>query len=79
METTITSEEHGHGQWHPEIVNHANGSAGMHKYMRDAQSKRHTKKSLLRPTVTTKEKHTVVDTKSDNDIVSTHMCIFRIC
>lgn len=37
---TITSEKHGCKRWHPEIINYANGSAGIPRYRGDIKKKR---------------------------------------
>lgn len=44
---TITSEKHGHGQWHPEVVNDANGSSEKHNYIGNVQRKKHTNEAGL--------------------------------
>lgn len=47
METIITPEKHGHRQWHPEIVNHANGSAGIHRYTGEAKKRQQIKNKAI--------------------------------
>lgn len=77
METTITSEKCGHSQWHYKIVNHANASAGKHKYTGEAKRKRHAKQRLLMPIVMAKKNYSIGNTKSEYDIVSIYIHIFN--
>lgn len=77
METTITSEKCGHSQWHLKIVNHANASAGIHKYTGEAKRKRHAKQRLLMPIVMAKKNYSIGNTKWEYDAVSIYIHIFN--